>query len=169
MGNLQRALLRNGSVASADDWRSMLELVVARYRDLGIAKNFRGDAAFAIPVLYTFLETESYLYAIRLKSNAVLERNIQHLLTRAVDRPPRKPVVWYYSVIYRAGSWDHERRVVAKVRWEMSDKGQVFNGIVWLVLVPVGYVCFVIPGLFSYICLVSWVQPWEIRISDRST
>ncbi len=31
-GDLERALLRNGNVASADDWRSVLEPVVARYR-----------------------------------------------------------------------------------------------------------------------------------------
>ncbi len=113
LGNLEWVLLRNGNVASADDWRSVLGPVVARYRNLGIAKYFRGDAAFAIPELYTFLETESYLYAIRLKSNAVLERHIQHLLTRPVGRPPKKPVVRYHSFMCQAGSWDHERRVVA--------------------------------------------------------
>ena len=85
LGDLERVLLRNGNVASADDWRSVLEPVVSRYRDLDIEKYFRGDAAFAIPELYTFLESESYLYAIRLKSNAVLERHIQHLLTRPVS------------------------------------------------------------------------------------
>ena len=88
LGDLERALLRNGNVASADEWRSVLEPVVARYRDLDIRKYFRGDAAFAIPELYVFLEAEGYLYAIRLKSNPVLERHIQHLLTRPVGRPP---------------------------------------------------------------------------------
>jgi hypothetical protein len=130
LGDLERALLRNGNVASADDWRSVLEPVVARYRDLDIAKFFRGDAAFAIPELYTFLETESYLYAIRLKSNAVLERQIQHLLTRPVGRPPKKPVVCYHSFMYQAGSWDHERRVVAKVEWH---QGELFPRVGFIV------------------------------------
>jgi len=87
LGDLERVLLRNGNVASADDWRSVLEPVVARYRSLDISKYFRGDAAFAIPELYVFLEAERSLYAIRLKSNAVLEQHIQHLLTRPVGRP----------------------------------------------------------------------------------
>jgi hypothetical protein len=130
LGDLERALLRNGNVASADDWRSVLEPVVARYRDLDIAKYFRGDAAFAMPELYTFLEAESYLYAIRLKSNAVLERQIQHLLTRPVGRPPKKPVVWYHSFMYQAGSWDHERRVVAKVEWH---QGELFPRVGFIV------------------------------------
>jgi hypothetical protein len=130
LGDLERVLLRNGNVASADDWRSVLEPVVARYRDLDIAKYFRGDAAFAIPELYTFLETESYFYAIRLKSNAVLERHIQHLLTRPVGRPPTKPVVRYHSFMYQAGSWDCERRVVAKVEWH---QGELFPRVGFIV------------------------------------
>ncbi len=65
-GDLERALLREGNVHSADDCHSMLEPVVARYRDADIRRFFRGDAAFADPDLYTFLEEEGYLYAIRL-------------------------------------------------------------------------------------------------------
>ena len=60
LGDLERVLLRNGNVASADDWRS------------------------------------------------VLERQIQHLPTRPVGRPPKKPVVRYHDFMYRAGSCDRE-------------------------------------------------------------
>src|SRR5208283_1578526 len=87
-GDLERALLRNGNVASAHDWRSVLEPVVARYRTWMIKKLFRGDAGFANPEVYVFLEAESYLYAIRLPANPVLYRAIQHLMTRPVG-PPR--------------------------------------------------------------------------------
>ena len=70
-GDLERALLREGQVHSADDWRSVLEPVVTRYR--GTKKRFfRGDAAFAKPGLYEFLEAEGYQYAIRLPANDVL-------------------------------------------------------------------------------------------------
>jgi len=130
LGDLERALLRNGNVASADEWRSVLEPVVARYRDLDIRKYFRGDAAFAIPELYLFLETEGYLYAIRLKSNAVLERHIQHLLTRPLGRPPKKPVVRYHDFMYQAASWDQARRVVAKVEWH---EGELFPRVGFIV------------------------------------
>jgi len=44
-GDLERALLREGNVSSADDWRSVLEPIVGRYRDLDIRRFFRGDAA----------------------------------------------------------------------------------------------------------------------------
>jgi hypothetical protein len=84
-GDLERALLRNGNVHSADNWRAVLEPIVARYRGDRIRNRyFRGDAAFASPDIYEFLEEERYDYAIRLKANNVLRQRIEHLLTRPV-------------------------------------------------------------------------------------
>ena len=120
-GDLERALLRNGNVASADDWRSVLEPVVARYRHRKIKKLFRGDAGFANPEVYPFLETEGYLYAIRLPANPVLYREIQHLMTRPVGRPPEKPIVKYHDFTYQAATWSRSRRVVAKVEWHKDE------------------------------------------------
>ena len=86
-GDLERCALRAGNVHSAHGWRDVLEHVVARYRDRRLRRYFRGDAAFASPDLYEFLEAEGYKYAIRLKANAVLQESIVHLLTRPVGRP----------------------------------------------------------------------------------
>jgi len=129
-GDLERALLRHGNVHSADDWRSVLEPVAARYRAMTIKKFFRGDSAFAIPELYVFLEAESYGYAIRLKSNNLLEREIEHLLKRPAGRPPKKPIVRYHDFLYRASSWDKARRVVAKVEWH---QGELFPRVGFIV------------------------------------
>ncbi len=41
---------------SAHGWRDVLEPVVARYRDRKPRRYFRGDAAFASPDIYEFLE-----------------------------------------------------------------------------------------------------------------
>ena len=120
-GDLERALLRYGNVASADDWRSVLEPVVARYRTRKIKKLFRGDAGFANPQVYEFLEAEGYLYTIRLPANPVLQREIQHLMTRPVGRPPGKPIVLYHNFTYQAATWDKARRVVAKVEWHRDE------------------------------------------------
>jgi hypothetical protein len=67
------------------------------------------------------LEAEGYRYAIRLKANAVLERNIAHLLRRPVGRPSKKPKVFYHAFRYRVKSWDRPRRVVAKVEWHAGE------------------------------------------------
>jgi len=129
-GDLERCLLRNGNVASADDWRSVLEPIVGRYRDLDIRRFFRGDAAFARPELYEYLEAEGYLYAVRLPANEVLRREIEPLLTRPVGRPSNKPVVWYHDFLYQAGSWDKPRRVVAKIE---HHKGELFPRVGFIV------------------------------------
>lgn len=120
-GDLERALLRRGNHASAKFWRQVLLPVVARYRHLDVPKFFRGDAAFARPALYRLLEHEDYRYAIRIPANDVLERNIAHLLTRPVGRPPSKPLVRFAGFLYRASSWNERRRVVAKVEWHAGE------------------------------------------------
>jgi hypothetical protein len=88
---------------------------------LKIPKFFRGDAAFASPKQFRLLEAESYWYAIRLKANAVLERQIAHLMKRPVGRPSKKPKVIYHSFRYQAKSWDRARRVVAKIEWHAGE------------------------------------------------
>jgi hypothetical protein len=120
-GDLERCRLRPGNVHSADGWRDVLEPVVARYRDRKLRRYFRGDAAFASPDIYEFLEAEGYTYAIRLKANAVLQENIAHLLSRPVGRPPNHVRRFHASFSYQAGSWDKKRRVVAKVEWHPGE------------------------------------------------
>ena len=129
-GDVEYAKLRPGNVASADDWRSVLEPVIDRYRDLDAPRFFRADAAFAIPDLYELLEAEGYRYAIRLKANPILQDQISHLLTRPVGRPPMKPQRFYHSFEYQAKSWDRPRRVVAKVEWH---QGELFPRVGFIV------------------------------------
>jgi len=129
-GDMERTLLRNGNVYSSDDWKSVLEPVVERYRDQDLIRYFRGDAAFANPEIYCFLESEDYFYAIRLKGNQILYRKVDHLLTRPVGRPPKKPIVVYESFQYRAASWHKSRRVVAKIEWHA---GELFPRIGFIV------------------------------------
>lgn len=107
----------------------MLEPVVARYRETP-KRRFRGDAAFAKPEIYEFLENEGYRYAIRLPANDVLYEEIAELLTRPAGRPPQKPIVWYKSFLYRASSWERYRRVVAKTEWH---RGELFPRVGFIV------------------------------------
>ena len=120
-GDLERSSLRPGNVHSADDWESVLKPVVVRYQGRNLRRYFRGDAAFALPNLYEYLEAEGFLYAIRLPKNQILQASIAHLLTRPVGRPPNHVLRFYASFSYRAGSWDRKRRVVAKVEWHPGE------------------------------------------------
>lgn len=121
MGDLERCRLRPGNVHSADGWRDALVPVVERYKERKVRLYFRGDAAFASPDLYEYLEAEGILYAIRLKANTVLQNHIAHLLRRPVGRPPNHVRRYHASFSYQAGSWDRKRRVVAKVEWHPGE------------------------------------------------
>ena len=121
LGDLERCALRSGNVHSAAGWRAVLEPVVARYRGTVKRHYFRGDAAFANPEIYEFLEAEGYGYAIRLPTNRVVQEKIGYLLSRPVGRPRLEVRRYYASFAYQAGSWKKPRRVVAKVEWHPGE------------------------------------------------
>ncbi len=129
-GDVEFALLREGNVHSAKDWRTVLEPIVARYRDRDVPRYFRGDAAFANPEIYSYLESEHFRYAVRLPANDVLHREIEHLMTRPVGRPPKAPIVTYNEFQYQAAAWDCQRRVIAKVEWH---RGELFPRVGFIV------------------------------------
>ncbi len=120
-GDLERCALRPGNAHSADGWREVLDPVIARYRGRQLRRYFRGDAAFASPEIYEYLEAEGFGYAIRLPANSVLQGQIGHLLRRPRGRPPLEVRRYYASFSYRAGSWSRMRRVVAKVEWHPGE------------------------------------------------
>src|SRR5437773_6398915 len=121
LGDLERSALRPGNVHSADGWRDVLEPVVSRYRGRVKRLYFRGDAAFANPEIYEFLEAEGMGYAIRLPANTVLQNRIGYLLKRPVGRPPHEVRRYFASFSYQAQSWKKSRRVVAKVEWHPGE------------------------------------------------
>ena len=129
-GDCEGILLRSGNVHSADRWKEVLEPIVNRYEHNKIRKYFRGDAAFAKPEIYEYLEGNGFLYAIRLPANEILYEKIQHLLTRPVGRPPKKPIVLFYDFMYQAASWERSRRVIAKVEWH---QGELFPRVGFIV------------------------------------
>jgi hypothetical protein len=84
-GDLERCALRPGNVHSAEGWRAVLEPVITRYRERGLALYYRGDAAFAKPDIYELLEAEDIGYAIRLPAK---------LGPAGADRAPADPSSW---------------------------------------------------------------------------
>jgi hypothetical protein len=121
LGDVERCALRSRNVHSADGWRAVLEPVVARYRGTVKRLYFRGDAAFANPEIYAFLEAEGAGYTIRLPANRVLQDKIGYLLKRPVGRPPHEVRRYFASFGYQAQSWNKPRRVVAKVEWHPGE------------------------------------------------
>ena len=104
-GDCEGATLRPGNVHSADGWQELLEPVVKGYQKKGLRLLFRGDAAFAKPELYEYLEQGKIGYAIRLPANQVIQEQIQPLLERPTQWPSREPIVSYHDFAYQAQSW----------------------------------------------------------------
>lgn len=120
-GDLERCALRPGNVHSADGWEAVLKPVVARYQQSAESIAFRGDAAFAQPSMYEYLESEGIEYAIRLPANQILQAEIADLLKRPVGRPAHYVQRFYRSFRYQAASWSRPRRVIAKVEWHFGE------------------------------------------------
>ena len=129
-GDCEGATLRPGNVHSADGWQELLEPVVKGYQKKGLRLLFRGDAAFAKPELYEYLEEEKTGYAIRLPANQVVQEQIQPLLEPPTEWPSREPMVSYHDFAYQAQSWRLPRRVVAKVEWH---RGELFPRVGFIV------------------------------------
>jgi hypothetical protein len=121
LGDVERCALRPGNVHSADGWRAVLEPVITRYRGTVKRLYFRGDAAFANPEMYEFLEAEGAGYTIRLPANNVLQNRIAYLLKRPAGRPPHEVRRYFASFSYQAQSWKKPRRVAAKVEWHPAE------------------------------------------------
>jgi Transposase DDE domain group 1 len=69
-------------------------------------------------------------HVIRIPANDSLIRGIAEWLTRPVGRPNQKPVVWYKSFLYQAGSWKTARQVAAEVE---HHTGELFPRVGFLV------------------------------------
>ena len=129
-GDCEGATLRPGNAHSADGWQELLEPVVKGYQKKGLRLLFRGDAAFAKPELYEYLEQGKIGYAIRLPANQVIQEQIQPLLERPTEWPSREPIVSCHDFAYQAQSWHLPRRVVAKVEWH---QGELFPRVGFIV------------------------------------
>ena len=62
-------------------------------------------------------------YAIRLRSNQVLQREIAPRLIRPTEWLSPKPIVSYHDFVYQAQSWNVARRVVSKP--QSTERGRV--------------------------------------------
>ena len=129
-GDCEGALLRAGNVHSAEGWQEFIDPIVERYLKRVLRLVLRGDAAFAKPELYEYLEAKNIGYAIRLPANEVLQREITHLLTGPAQWPSRNSIISYHDFVYQAQSWRVSRRVVAKVEWH---QGELFPRVGFIV------------------------------------
>jgi hypothetical protein len=126
-GQLITALLRYGNTHASRGALSILKRIVRRLREAwgqGLHIEIRADAGFAVPEIYDYCEQEGIGYTIGLISNPRLEALAKDLLERAErvsEEGEGEKVRLVSSSSYRAGSWEHARRVIYKA--EVLEKG----------------------------------------------
>ena len=120
-GVLLASCLRPGDVGGVRQLVPLLRPVVRRLqqRFAGRSIAIRADGDFAKSPLLDFAEYAECLYAIGMPRNPKLEGQVEALRRRAEKQWERsgQPVRLYTSFFYKAGSWAHARRIVAKVEY----------------------------------------------------
>ncbi|MCZ6858550.1 MAG: IS1380 family transposase [Gemmatimonadetes bacterium] len=118
-GHLLSSRLRRGTARDGEglipELRRMLPRLRRSFRSARIA--LRGDAGFAAPELYDYLESERIVYLLGIPHYSVFRPFTERLRQRAQARFERTcdPVRICSSFYYRAKTWPHRRRILVKV------------------------------------------------------
>jgi hypothetical protein len=117
-GCLLAARLRAGNACSHARLVPLLLRLVPRLEAAfpGAKIKLRGDAGFALPLLYECCEFFGIPYALGIPANAVFQRRAEPLQKRLKRRYRRSQVPQrsFSSFRHRARSWSHQRRVCYK-------------------------------------------------------
>jgi len=117
-GCLLAARLRPGNASSHARIVPMLLRLVPRLQAAfpNIKIKLRGDAGFALPLLYQFCEFFDIQYALGIPANQVFQRRAQSRQKQLKRRYRRTqlPQRSFSSFRHRARSWSHQRRICYK-------------------------------------------------------
>jgi hypothetical protein len=117
-GCLLAARLRPGNASSHARIVPMLLRLLPRLEAAfpGVKIRLRGDAGFALPVLYKFCEFFQIEYAIGIPANCVFQQRAEPLQKKLKRRYRRTqlPQRSFSSFRHRARSWPHQRRICYK-------------------------------------------------------
>jgi len=117
-GCLLSVRLRPGKASSHARILPMLARLIPRLQAAfpGVQIKLRGDAGFALPLLYDFCEFFGLHYALGIPANSVFQRRAEALQKRLQRRYRRTqlPQRGFSSLRHRARSWSHQRRICYK-------------------------------------------------------
>jgi Transposase DDE domain group 1 len=117
-GCLLAVRLRPGNASSHARIVPMLLRLVPRLEAAfpGVPIKLRGDAGFALPLLYQFCEFFGLQYALGIPANSVFQCRAEPLQKRLARRYRRTgvPQRSFSSFRHRAGSWSRQRRICYK-------------------------------------------------------
>jgi DDE family transposase len=129
-GLLLASCLRPGNVGGIRQLLPLLRPVVRRLRARFPRSRIalRADGDFAKPPLLDYAEYAGCLYAFGMPRNRKLEERVERLREKAegIWKRTGKPVQLFTSFFYKANTWPHPRRIVAKAEYTTEGKNLRF-------------------------------------------
>lgn len=115
-GDFLKAKLRPGNVYTSNGVVEFIQPLIEHYNEKfpETTSFVRGDSGFAVPALYDLCEKESVYYAIRLKSNANLQRIAEEIHPSSMPSDVTKTECYFEETTYQAKSWSKPRKVIVK-------------------------------------------------------
>ena len=116
-GDFLEVKLRPGNVYTSTGVVDFIRPLIEHYQQsVPVTDLFcRADSGFATPELYDFCEAQAMNYVIRLKTNAVLERQAEARI-QYDDHSWDQPQTVYFELTYQAQSWPTARRVCVEAK-----------------------------------------------------
>ena len=106
--------LRPWNFACSKDALEFIEKIVIFYEENDVSMKFRLDSWFATPKIYEYLEWKWIKYYIKLKSNAVLKRELDAFVD--INKlTPWKSIFTEFT--YWAKTWNNKKRIIACIDW----------------------------------------------------
>lgn len=115
-GDFLKAKLRPGNVYTSNGVVDFIQPLIEHYNEKfpETTAFIRGDSGFAVPALYDLCEKESVYYAIRLKSNATLQRIAEEIHPLSMPSDVTQTECHFEETTYQAKSWSKPRKVIVK-------------------------------------------------------
>jgi len=125
-GDFLAAQLRAGNVHTADGALAFVIPALLWAKRQAERVWLRMDAGFPESELLATLEDEGVRYVARLRANARLEKLAAPFLRHPPGRPPAERRLWTHELLYRARTWERERRIVLVVLERPHAQGELF-------------------------------------------
>lgn len=120
-GKVIATVIRPGKTPTKEEIIALMKRIVRRIRDRfpNVTLIFRADSHHCKPAVLDWLEANDVRYVVGLATNAVLQRNVGHLVdqVKVLYEQGMKTCRRLHSFEYAAESWgDSKRRVIARVQ-----------------------------------------------------
>ena len=131
-GDILRSELRDGNTYCGKDSHTFVKPLLEEYKERNMHVTVRGDSGFAMPELYDMVESyDNADYVIRVKKNTTLANKLHDELEAL--KQTGKSTSKIGEFMYKAKSWEKERRIVYKLDVNADGQQELFASYMFIV------------------------------------